>query len=233
MKWETFKSKFHPSWHKKIQAFIESEECNNIYKFLKEESAKGKKLSPLSSNTYRTFTETSLDDLLCVIIGDGPYTEYGEDSPIATGVLFGAHTRTQIDLLEFYAGIEKELFNGLNLDYVQDFDMNYLSSQGVLLLNSSLTTEKDIPNAHVELWKPFITFLLKEIIGPTGVSVLFMGENAQQYRTLVEKTNFCYSLELPKFGNTWDTKGVFKYIGDNIWDSNNESIMWLNTDCPF
>ena len=233
MNWDNFKSHFHPSWHSKLKIFIESNECNDIYKFLKQEGQGGKKLAPLSINTYRTFKDTSLDDLLCVIIGDGPYSDFTEEGPIASGVLFGANTRVQTDLVEFYTGIENELFNGLNLDYVQDYNLEYLSKQGVLLLNSSLTTEKDVPNAHKDVWKPFITFLLKEVIGPTGVSILFLGENAQSYRSLVEKTNFCYALDFPRMGDSWKTNGVFKYISDNIWDSNNETIMWLNSDVPF
>ena len=233
MDWLKFKQHFHESWHPKMKVFIESEECNNIYKFLKQESQGGKKVTPLSFNTYKTFKDTSLDDLLCVIIGDGPYSGFHEDSPVAIGTLFGATTRAQIDLLEFYSGIEKELFNGLNLDYVQDYDVSYLSNQGVLLLNSSLTTEKDVNNAHIEIWEPFIKFLLTQIIATTGVSIVFIGENAQKYRHLCEKSNFCYSLDLPKFGNTWDTKGTFKYVSDNVWDSNNETIMWLNTETPF
>ncbi len=233
MDWSKFKQHFDPSWHAKMKVFIESEECNNIYKFLKQQSQGGKKITPLSFNTYKTFQDTSLDDLLCVIIGDGPYSEFVEDSPVAMGTLFGATTRVQPDLLEFYTGIEKELFNGLNLDYVQDYDVSYLSKQGVLLLNSSLTTEKDVNNAHKDVWEPFIKFVLTHIIADTGVSIIFLGENAQQYRHLCEKTNFCYSLDYPSVGNSWDTKGVFKYVSDNIWDSNNETIMWLNSDVPF
>jgi hypothetical protein len=32
MKWEAFKDKFHPSWHARMQPFIESEECDKIRK---------------------------------------------------------------------------------------------------------------------------------------------------------------------------------------------------------
>lgn len=35
MIWEKFKDHFHESWHDVMQPFIESEECDKIYAFLK------------------------------------------------------------------------------------------------------------------------------------------------------------------------------------------------------
>lgn len=46
MKWSNFKDYFHESWHVKMQPFIESVECDDIYKFLKEEG-KGARRLPL------------------------------------------------------------------------------------------------------------------------------------------------------------------------------------------
>ena len=44
MQFEKFKNLFHESWHDKMRPFIESEECDDIYKFLKSESQRGKML---------------------------------------------------------------------------------------------------------------------------------------------------------------------------------------------
>jgi len=57
MQFEKFKNLFHESWHDKMIPFIESEECDNIYKFLKSESQRGKRIAPLSVNVYRCFLE--------------------------------------------------------------------------------------------------------------------------------------------------------------------------------
>ena len=53
MKWDNFKEHFHPSWHGKMKTFIESNECDEIYAFLKKESKRGKEIAPLSSQVYR------------------------------------------------------------------------------------------------------------------------------------------------------------------------------------
>ncbi len=53
MEWNKFKDKFHESWHAKMRPFIESEECDKIYAFLKSESKRGKTIAPLSQNVWR------------------------------------------------------------------------------------------------------------------------------------------------------------------------------------
>ena len=50
MNWDKFKENFHESWHVKMQPFIESEACDEIYKYLKKESQRGKTIAPLSNN---------------------------------------------------------------------------------------------------------------------------------------------------------------------------------------
>ena len=89
MKWELFKEHFHESWHSKMQPFIESEACDNIYKYLKAESRRGKRIAPLSSVMYRCFKETSLDDLKVVMMGMCPYHTFKYDEPVADGLLMG------------------------------------------------------------------------------------------------------------------------------------------------
>ena len=232
MNWLKFKDKFHPSWHKYMQVFIESNECNEIYKFLKEETTGGKLIAPSSHNVYRAFFETSLDELKCVIIGENPYNKFVDDSPIASGMLFGANTRKQDDLQEFYNGIEKELYDGLYLNYINGYELDHLTCQGILLINSSLTIEKDSEKGHSKIWKPFMEFLLKEVISVSAVPILFLGKS-KQYMPLVKESNHCYSLELPIFGNMWNTNEVFSKINKNIWDSNKETIAWLNSEAPF
>ena len=69
MKWEGIKDLIHESWHRRLRPFIESEDCDKIYEFLKSESRRGKKLAPLSSNVWRCFLETPYEDLKVVMCG--------------------------------------------------------------------------------------------------------------------------------------------------------------------
>ena len=113
MQWEKFKDLFHESWHLKMQPFIESEACDNIYKFLKAESKRGKNIAPLSSNVYRCFIETPLDELKVVMLGMAPYHTLKQGSPVADGLLMGCSTTgiLQPSLAQFYGAIERENYN--------------------------------------------------------------------------------------------------------------------------
>lgn len=239
MEWTAFKDKFHPSWHAKMKGFIESKECDEIYAFLKTQSQAGKLIAPQSINTFRAFKETPLDELLCVLVGMDPYYKFVDGKPVADGLLFGCSIteKPQPSLEKFYGGIEKELFNGLNLNFINDWDVSYLAKQGVLMLNSALTVEKDKAGSHKDVWLPFTKFLLKEIIGPTGVPVVFMGKEAQVYTGVVEHTNPTFEISHPAsasyVGGLWDTKDTFTKVNECIWGSNKETIMWLNADVPF
>ena len=175
----------------------------------------------------------------CVIICQDPYFKFINGSPVASGVAMDCSitARTQPTLQNFYNGIETELFDGLNLNYINTYDMSYLTSQGVLLLNAALTVEKDKPGSHTNVWSQFTAHVLVNIIAPTGVPVLFLGKESARFSPFVEVTNPTYKLSHPASaaytGSKWDTKGTFTQISKDIYKSNKETILWLNIDAPF
>lgn len=239
MNFDKFKNLFHKSWHVKIKPFIESPECDEIYKFLKTESKEnGKSISPLSFNVYRAFMETSLDDLKVVIIGEKPYITNFEESPLADGLLLGCTTINKVlpPLEKFYEGIELELFDGLNLSYIKTPDVSYLSKQGVFMLNGSLTCEIGSDSSHKDIWKPFIKFLFENIFNDTGICVIFMGE-AKEYSVYANNI-YCFYTDNPvtcaKQKLAWSSNNVFKQIRNILVQKNNFEIDWLLTDeIPF
>lgn len=236
MIWENFKDQFHESWHSKMQPFIESEECDNIYKFLKAEGKRGKKIAPSSSVTYRCFKETSLDDLKVVMMGMCPYHTFYNGNPVADGLLMGCSVteRLQPSLDKFYEGVEREL--GLNLKYQKLPDVSYLANQGVLMYNAALTTEMNKAGSHIEIWEPFTKYVMEEIISLTGVPIIFLGKDAGKYKKYTSPLSWSFTVSHPasaSYKNTdWDTEGVFTKVNKIIKDNNNFEIMWLY-DVPF
>ena len=187
MNWEKFKDQFHPSWHRFMQPFIESKECDNIYKYLKAESQRGKKIAPLSQNVYRCFHETSYDDLKLVIIGMCPYHSIKNGEYVADGLLMGCSTTgiLQPSLQKFYDGIEKEMFSGLCVTCERPPDVSFLAKQGILMYNAALTTEINKAGSHIDLWEPFTKYLFEEVLATTGVPVVFLGKDAAKDRKSV------------------------------------------------
>jgi uracil DNA glycosylase len=233
--WKKFAPLFG-TWADKIKPFFDEGGLDPVYTFLRGQAQTGKQIAPASMHTYRAFIETPIDELKCVIVNEEPYSKFIGASPVASGVALDCSitARVQPELQNFYNGIEEELFNGLNLNYINDYDMHYLSSQGVLLINTAFTVEKDKPGSHLAIWDPFIVFLLFSVIPSTGVPVLFLGKT-QKYEGLVANTNPVYKLDSPSstIGVKWDTKGMFTAIAENIWISNKETILFLNIDPPF
>jgi len=236
MNWLKFKNYFHPSWHKKIKPFIESKECDEIYKFLKTESGKGKKIAPLSFNLWKAFYETSLDDLKCVILGTHPYNTFKNDIPIADGLLMGGSIleKVELDLQEFYNALERDLYNGINLHYIKNPDVSYLANRGVLMLNASLTIEKNSNNSHMYIWKPFIIYLFKNVFNDLDVPFIYLGKEIEKYKEFRSSFSYNFILEHPKEAAIkhidWEPKKVFSKI-DKILEKNNgitKGIQWLD-----
>jgi len=233
MIWEKFKDQFHESWHKKMQPFIESEECDKIYKFLKKESGRGKTIVPLSSNVFRCFKETSYDDLKVVIMGFSPYHTMRNGIIVADGLLMSCSETgyLQPSLAQFYQAVETELYNGLKLDIDKNPDLKYLAKQGVLLFNASLTTELNKAGSHLELWEPFIKYVFDHVINTSMVPVVFLGKEAIKYEKYTAPFSWIFKVSHPAsaaYNNSdWDSEGVFKGINKILKDTNNETIKWL------
>jgi uracil-DNA glycosylase len=239
MKWESFAEQFDESWHEKIRPFIESEECDKIYAKLKSLGRRGVKIAPLSFQTFRAFRETPLYRLKVVMMGMAPYHTFMNGLPVADGLLMGCSVtgKLQPSLDQFYGALERELYDGLQLNAPKHSDVSYLANQGVLMLNASLTVEKDKPGSHIPLWEPFIKYLFEEIINVTGVPIIFLGKDAAKYQKYTAPMTWTFTLSHPASAaykhTEWDSEGVFKKINMIIKQNNNLEIDWLDVEPPF
>ena len=239
MNWEKFAPQFHESWHAKIRPFIESEECDKIYEFLKKESKRGKKIAPLSPNVFRAFKETSLDNLKVVMIGMCPYHTFKNGEPVADGLLMGCSTTgyRQPSLDQFYHAIEKELYEGLNVHAPMDPDVKYLANQGVLMYNAALTTEMNKAGSHIGNWEPFTKYLLEKVLDTSGAIYVFLGKDAAKYEKHLPPMSWSFTLSHPASASykktDWETEGVFTKVNQILKQNNGETIDWLDVEPPF
>jgi len=237
MQWEKFKDQFHESWHAKVRPFIESEQCDKIYEFLKKESKRGKKIAPLSSNVFRAFRETSLDNLKVVMMGMCPYHTSIGGEYVADGLSMGCSItgKLQPSLEQFYKAIERELYE--DVKHEKTPDVRYLANQGVLMLNAALTTEINKAGSHIALWEPFTRYLFENVLDTAGVPIIFLGKDAAKYERYVPPFTWSFTLSHPasaSYKNTdWDTEGVFGKVNKILKDNNNYKIWWLYEEPPF
>jgi uracil-DNA glycosylase len=238
MNFDKFKNYFHESWHDKIRPFIESEECDSIYKFLKTESQRGKKIAPLSNNVYRCFLETPLDELKLVILGMCPYHTLKNDMPVADGLALSCSVTgyLQPSLEQFYDAIERDVYNGLCLDCNKHADLTYLAKQGVLLWNAALTTEVNKAGSHLAIWEPFTKYVFENILDTAGVPIIYLGKEAAKFQRYAPPLSWNFPVSHPAsaaYKNTdWDSEETFKKVSKLLKDNNNQYIDWLDS-VPF
>ena len=108
---------------------------------------------------YNAFQATNLADLKVVIIGQDPYHGEGE----ANGLAFSVNDNVKIP------PSLRNIFKEINLEYENLFmpasgNLERWAAQGVLLLNASLTVQKDKANSHKNIgWQQFTDAVIKNI----------------------------------------------------------------------
>lgn len=239
MEWSKFSSKFHQSYYEIMKPFIESDECDEIYTFLKKESGKGALIAPSSINTFRVFKEIPLKDIKCVLMYQDPYFIFKDNLPIANGIALDCSItqKQQPTLKQFLHGIEEELYGGLSLDWnTEECDLGYLTEQGIMMLNASLTVEKDKAGSHKELWKPFTNYVIEKIVNKYNIPIVLLGKDAQEYETNINSIvlKASHPVSASYSGEKWNTNEVFTKLNEIIWKQHQEIVLWLpNIKCPF
>lgn len=110
-------------------------------------------------------------------------------------------------------------------------DLRKYTRQGILMLNTALTTVPGKIGQHYEIWKPFMNYLLKELVSRnTGLVYIFMGSAAKDWSRKIPETNYklyCYhpaSAAYSKEG--WDSNEVFERTNEILESTNKTKIVW-------
>ena len=147
---------FHNDWDEVLKDEISKEYfinlLNNVNKLYEE-----KEIYPPKKDVFNTF-KLSFKDVKVVILGQDPYHGTGE----AHGYAFSC-LKTPIP--PSLKNIYKELYDDLGIKKdMNDGDLTPWFKQGVMLLNTGLTVEKDKPNSHKDLgWHTFTDEVIKKL----------------------------------------------------------------------
>ena len=136
---------------------------------------------PLYSNLYKAFHLCPLKSVKVVMVGQDPYHGLAQ----ADGLAFSCTRRPMPPSLR---NILKELRNDVGVDNLTG-DLSGWAKEGVLLLNTALTTKFGYPGKHIDLWKPFTESVFKVLnTGRPKVFVL-IGEKARAWRPNIDDVN--------------------------------------------
>lgn len=179
-----FESEFLVSWQNILKTEIEKEYFNNLLGIIQYEY-ENYTCFPPENLIFAAFDKCSFDDLKVVIIGQDPYHGEGE----ANGLCFSVNDNIKIP------PSLRNIFREINDDLEQILlptsgNLERWASQGVLLLNNTLTVRKDMPNSHSHLdWKIFTDSVI-QLISEKKENVVFLlwGNFAQKKGSKIDKS---------------------------------------------
>lgn len=233
------------SWSTLFKPFIESEEMDKIFSGLKAETAKGKKVAPLSKDVFKCFQSCKKDNLRCIIVGTCPYANWEGDNPVADGLClscsYTAKTKgLQPSLRLWYEELTRIYGMIMDKDNLYYGNTMNMAEQGVLCYNIALTTEEAKPMSHEPLWREFNKFFFTEVIGNyyKGIPIIFLGEEAKKSMKYLNPLQHyllptSHPASVAHSGKEeWNSGGVFQKVDEILWNNNKTKIMWVD-DMPF
>lgn len=148
---------FNNDWDDILKEEINKEYFKNILVFLREEYL-NKEIFPPQNEIFKAFTLTSFKDLKVVILGQDPYHGEGQAEGLSFSVKEGIKKPPSLK------NIYKELYDDLGVSETSSGSLKSWAKEGVLLLNSVLTVEKDKAASHKTLgWYKFTDTVIKKI----------------------------------------------------------------------
>lgn len=190
-------------------------------------------LCPNIKDVFKAFKLCPYDKCRVIFVGQDPYPQRG----VAQGVLFGNSSDTSENKLSPSLQIIKESVINFEIPHnLITFDptLESWAKQGILMINSALTTEVGKIGVHMMKWRPFMIAFLKQMsmINPGIIYVLF-GSQAQILEPYISKNNYVLKIEHPAYFARTNKKmpyHIWKDINKILYDLYGERIEWFKEE---
>lgn len=190
-------------------------------------------LCPNIKDVFKAFKLCPYNKCRVIFVGQDPYPQRGE----AQGVIFGNSSDTPENKLSPSLQIIKESVINFEIPHnLITFDptLESWAKQGILMINSALTTEVGKIGVHMMKWRPFMIAFLKQMsmINPGIIYVLF-GSQAQILEPYINKNNYVLKIEHPAYFARTNKKmpyHIWKDINKILYDLYGEKIEWFKEE---
>jgi len=228
------------NWWPLFLPFIESSKWDEIFTNLKMQSQAHRVIIPKYVDTFKSFELVDKDKVKAIFFLMDPYPTFKNDVMIADGVPMSCKNTgiLQPSLQLFYDAIEGD-YLGFDPDFDARPDNSYLlKEEHVMLINTSLTVEKDKVGSHAQLWAPFMRFFIEEVLNKNfrGLPIILCGQSAQKLeRYFNPMLHYIKKIEHPVAASyqsrLWNHDDVFKWINNLIKMNNGEDqqVRWYRT----
>jgi uracil-DNA glycosylase len=219
--------KLEPSgWGTVFKSYIFSSDFEELLTRLYKMSSSGERFTPGLKDVFRAFEECPYDELKLVVVGQDPYPTLG----VADGIAFSCSKsqKEQPSLRFIHDEVEKLYPDG----YERPLDLSKWSRQGILLLNTSLTTEVGKIGKHYHVWEGFIGFLFDHLNhNKKELTYLYLGKKAQEWAEFVGDNNHKVFASHPASAaynkqREWNSDNAFLKVQHLVAEITGYNINW-------
>lgn len=215
---------FHNNWDNVLNEEMQKSYFKYIKDFVKEERL-SKTIFPPAQDLFNAFKLTDFKDIKVVILGQDPY--HGEKEAMGLSFSVRRGVRTPPSLRNIF----KELNDDLGIERT-DTDLSDWAREGVFLLNTVLTVEKDKANSHKDIgWEIFTDYVIKQINDRLdNVVFILWGRQARDKKRMITNPNH-YIIEsahpspLSAYNGFFGSK-PFSKANEYLKNNNKKEINW-------
>ena len=221
------------AWNDVLKGYLLSNDFDNVISTLQKLVDEGERFTPPLKSIFRAFEECPLSKLKVIIVGQDPYPQLG----VADGIAFscGNTLKKEASLRYIHDAIARTVYGNSDLSKDMSPDLVSWSNQGVLMLNTSLTTEVGKIGKHFHLWNPFVNYLidmLNHISSENNPYIwVFLGKKAQEFEDLLNPSQIVIKASHPASAayakqREWDCNDLFNRVNTELEKFSKPKILW-------
>lgn len=175
--------KIASTWKSLLSEEFEKPYFKQLTEFVRNQY-KSQTIYPRGADIFKAFDRCDFSDVKVVIIGQDPYHGPGQANGLCFSVTDG--TRFPPSLMNIF----KEIRDDLGKPIPASGDLERWASQGVLLLNATLTVQANAPGSHQNRgWETFTDAVIKKISEEKeGIVFLLWGAYAQKKGEIIDRS---------------------------------------------
>ena len=175
--------KLPEAWLAQIGDEFEKPYMTELRAFLVSEKNAGKTIYPAGSQWFEAFNQTDFDQVKVVILGQDPYHGPNQAHGLCFSVLAGVKTPPSL------VNIYKELAQDVDFQIPNHGNLESWATQGLLLLNATLTVEAHQAGSHQNKgWEQFTDRAITALNDKRdGLVFLLWGSYAQKKGAFIDQ----------------------------------------------
>ena len=174
--------KIEQSWKDALGSEFNKDYFIKLTDFVRGEYLSGKTVFPEPKNIFNAFNLCPLNQVKVVIIGQDPYHEPGQ----AHGLCFSVLPPTPLP--PSLQNIYKEIESDIGRKSKTNGDLTSWATQGVLLLNSTLTVQAHLAASHAGRgWEQFTDAVISVLSTRENIVYILWGSFAQKKASFVDE----------------------------------------------